>query len=111
MPAMASWVRGARSADLGRSVLVWRVDTTGQGGQPRTVLLWRTRRGRAVAMDGRCPHRQYLMADARIVGNSVECAVHGYRYGPDGRCVNVRRAAPARLVGVREYGGYLWLAL
>jgi phenylpropionate dioxygenase-like ring-hydroxylating dioxygenase large terminal subunit len=108
---MASWVRAARSADLGSTVLVCRVDSTEQGGPPRTVLLWRTRRGRAAAMDARCPHRQYLMSDARIVRNSVECAVHGYRYGPDGRCVNVRRAAPARLVDVREAGGYLWLAL
>jgi phenylpropionate dioxygenase-like ring-hydroxylating dioxygenase large terminal subunit len=108
---MASWVCGARSADLGRTVLVWRMDTTGQSGLPRTVLLWQTRRGRAVAMDARCPHRRYLMADARIVSNSVECVVHRHRYRPDGRCVNVRRAASARLVDVREVGGYLWLAL
>jgi phenylpropionate dioxygenase-like ring-hydroxylating dioxygenase large terminal subunit len=102
-----SWVRSARSGDVGRTVLVWRLT---HGGETRTVLLWRTRRGKAVATDARCPHRQYLMVDARLVRDAIECPVHGFRFGADGRCVNVRRAPAARLLEVREVDGYLWLA-
>ncbi len=102
------WIRGARSEDVGRTVLVWRVS---HRGQTWTLLLWRTRRGKAVAIDARCPHRQYLMVDARLVRDAVECPVHGYRFGADGRCVNFRRAPAARLIEVREADGYLWLAL
>ncbi len=100
------WVRSARSADVGRTVLVWRLT---RGGRTQTVLLWRTRWGRAVATDAQCPHRQYVMADARVVGNAIECPIHGYRYGPDGRCVNVRRAPAAQVIEVREVDGYVWL--
>ncbi len=100
------WVRCARSADVGRTVLVWRMTC-----QTRTVLLWRTRRGDAVATDARCPHRQYVMEDARLVGDTVECPLHEHRFGPDGRCVNVRKASAARVLEVREVDGYLWLAM
>jgi nitrite reductase/ring-hydroxylating ferredoxin subunit len=105
------WVRSARSVEVGRTVLVWQLTPSGQqSGSTQTVLLWRTRRGKAVAQDARCPHRQYLMEDARLVRDSIECPLHGYRFGPDGRCVNFRWPAAARLIQVCEADGYLWLA-
>jgi nitrite reductase/ring-hydroxylating ferredoxin subunit len=106
------WVRGPRSAEVGRTVLVWRWTPAGQRGSPsQTALLWRTRKGRAVAMDARCPHRQYVMTDAQLVRDSVECPVHGFRFGADGRCLNVRGAASARLIDVHEADGEVWLAM
>jgi phenylpropionate dioxygenase-like ring-hydroxylating dioxygenase large terminal subunit len=101
------WVRGVPAAEVGRAV---RVHRFAHGGRTWTVLLWRTRRGRPVAIDARCPHRQYLMVDARLVRDSVECPIHGYRFGVDGRCVNFRHTPAARLIEVREVDGYLWLA-
>jgi phenylpropionate dioxygenase-like ring-hydroxylating dioxygenase large terminal subunit len=101
------WVRGARSADVTRTVLVWRMT---HRGQTRIVLLWRTRRGEAVATEASCPHRDYLMVDARLVRDAVECPVHGYRFGADGRCVNVRSSPAARIIDAREADGYVWLA-
>ncbi|KOX10779.1 Rieske (2Fe-2S) protein [Micromonospora profundi] len=100
------WVRGPRSADVGRTVLVWRSTAPA-----RTVLLWRTRSGTPVATDAHCPHRAYLMVDARLVRDAVECPLHGYRFGADGRCVNFRRSPDAQIIGVREVDGCLWLAL
>jgi vanillate O-demethylase monooxygenase subunit len=101
------WTPLARSADVGRTVLSRQVS---RGGMSWTVLLWRTKRGQAVAMDARCPHRDYPMRDPRLVGDALECPVHGFRFGPTGRCVNMRRARPARVLQVREAGGYVWLA-
>lgn len=106
-PSTAGWIRSVRSDDVGRTVLMWQGR---RGGETGTVLLWRTRRGRVVATDAHCPHRLYLMADARLVGDAIECPRHHYRFGPDGRCVNMRRAAPASLIDVREADGYVWLA-
>ena len=107
-----TWVRGARAGDVGhRRVLVWRAPAEGPGSTlPPVVLLWRTADGVAVATDARCPHRQYLMRDARIRGDAVECPLHGHLFGPDGRCVNFPRAAAARLLETREADGYVWLA-
>jgi phenylpropionate dioxygenase-like ring-hydroxylating dioxygenase large terminal subunit len=101
------WIRTARSAEVGRTILVWRV---ADEGRVWTVLLWRTRRGRAVATDACCPHRDFLMLDARLVRDAVECPIHGYRFGADGRCVNVRGSPAARVIDVREADGYVWLA-
>jgi phenylpropionate dioxygenase-like ring-hydroxylating dioxygenase large terminal subunit len=101
------WIRTARSADVSRTVLVWRLTHQGQA---RTVLLWRTRRGTAVATDACCPHREFLMLDARLVRDAIECPIHGYRFGADGRCVNVRQSPAARVIEVREADGYVWLA-
>ncbi|HEX6501139.1 MAG TPA: Rieske 2Fe-2S domain-containing protein [Micromonosporaceae bacterium] len=102
------WVRTASSAAVGRRLLPWQVPGDDED---RTVLLWRTRRGRLVALDARCPHRRYLMADARLVRDTVECPRHGYRFNADGRCVNIPHGPPARLVDAREIDGYIWVAL
>jgi phenylpropionate dioxygenase-like ring-hydroxylating dioxygenase large terminal subunit len=102
-----AWVRSARSADVSRTVVVWRL---AHAGRTLTVLLWRTRRGKAVAIDAGCPHREYLMVDARLVRDAIECPVHGYRFGADGRCVNFRGSPAARVIDVREVDGYVWLA-
>jgi phenylpropionate dioxygenase-like ring-hydroxylating dioxygenase large terminal subunit len=101
------WLRLARSADVGRTVVTWPLES---GDRPQTVLLWRTRSGRVVAIDGRCPHRGYPMTGARIVGDAIECPRHEFRFAPNGRCVNMRRAAPARVLDIRESDGYVWLA-
>lgn len=103
----AGWSRLARSTEVGRTVLVRQVT---RDGHSWTALLWRTRSGAVVAMDAVCPHRRYPMSDAQLVGDAVECPIHGYRYGPTGRCLNMRRAAPARVLKVREVSGYIWLA-
>jgi len=103
----AGWLRLARSTEVGRAVLVKQFT---RDGHSWTALLWRMRSGAVVAMDAVCPHRRYPMSDARLVGDAVECPIHGYRYGPTGRCLNMRRAAPARVLKVRETSGYVWLA-
>ena len=96
----------ARSDEVGRHILVCRADLAGQ---PRTVLVWRTRDDQPIAMDARCPHRQLPMIRARLVDDAIECPFHGRRYSPTGRCVNVRGTRPATVLKVREAAGVLWL--
>jgi nitrite reductase/ring-hydroxylating ferredoxin subunit len=106
------WVRGAPSSAVGhRRVFVWRAPTEGPGSTlPALVLLWRTRSGTAVATDARCPHRQYLMRDALIRGDAIECPLHGHHFDRDGRCVNRPATPAARLLEICEADGYVWLA-
>ena len=99
--------RLARSVDVGRRVLACRVE---QAGGEQTVLVWRTRSGRPIAMDARCPHRNLPMTGGRLVGDSIECPFHRHRFAPSGRCVNRRDVRPATVLTVHEADGQLWLA-
>jgi len=55
----------------------------------RALVLWRSRDGALHAWQDRCPHRGTRLSIGRIVDDKVECAYHGWRFGPDGRCVLV----------------------
>jgi phenylpropionate dioxygenase-like ring-hydroxylating dioxygenase large terminal subunit len=76
--------------------------------------------GRLVAMVDRCPHRSAPLSAGCVVNGAVQCAYHGYRYGPDGRCVEIPalgteatlppKAAVATAFDVVERYGLVWLA-
>src|SRR5690348_4024068 len=103
----AVWIRTFASAELGRRARAWQLT---QRDRIRTVLLWRISSGEVAAIDAVCPHRGYLMRDAFVIGDTVECPLHGYRFAADGRCVNYAYCRPAGVIEVREADGYLWLA-
>ncbi|MGE0879387.1 MAG: Rieske 2Fe-2S domain-containing protein [Acidimicrobiia bacterium] len=42
-----------------------------------------------VAMDARCPHRSASLACGKVDGAGIRCAYHGWRFGADGRCVDI----------------------
>jgi len=61
-------------------------------GEP--VLLGRTRAGAVFALRDICPHRAAPLSAGRLTREadgreSVECAYHGWRFGPDGGCVAI----------------------
>ncbi len=56
-------------------------------GEP--VALYRDKAGKAIALEGRCPHRNYPLAKSIIRGDALECGYHGFTFGPDGRCVRI----------------------
>jgi phenylpropionate dioxygenase-like ring-hydroxylating dioxygenase large terminal subunit len=58
------------------------------------VALFRDAQGRAGALVDRCPHRNFPLSEGRVVGETLECRYHGWRFDADGAC----RAIPA-LVG------------
>jgi vanillate O-demethylase monooxygenase subunit len=65
----------------------------------RVLVVWRDRAGGLHALDGRCAHKRFPLAKGRLLEDgTLECAYHGFRYDPEGRCV----AVPA-LAGRHEH--------
>lgn len=56
-------------------------------GEP--VALYRDDEGRPVALEGRCPHRNYPLAKSAIRGDALECGYHGFTFASDGSCVRI----------------------
>lgn len=76
--------------------------------------------GTAVVMTDRCPHRWAPLSAGAVVDGSVQCPYHGYRFGPDGRCVHIPalgegspippKAKVATPFAVEERYGLVWVA-
>lgn len=80
------WYVLARSRDVKRG----RIHTipVGKG----ELVVYRTPEGAPVALDALCPHLGAHLSAGRLRGDSVQCAFHGWTWGPDGAC----KAAPGR---------------
>lgn len=53
----------------------------------RELALYRTREGQAHVTDAFCPHLgAHLGVNGRVVGDSLRCPFHGWKFGPDGKC-------------------------
>lgn len=80
-----------------------------------SLVLFRDRDGRVVALDNRCPHRFAPLAMGRLVGDRIQCAYHGLEFDRDGRCVRIPGqplippGAGVRAYPVREQWGAVWL--
>ena len=56
----------------------------------RELALYRTRSGVAVLQDAYCPHLgAHLGIEGRVVGESIRCPFHGWRFGCDGKCEEI----------------------
>jgi vanillate O-demethylase monooxygenase subunit len=53
------------------------------------IVLYRTRDGRAVALEDRCCHRHYPLHRGSIAGDCLQCGYHGFTYDATGKCVRV----------------------
>jgi nitrite reductase/ring-hydroxylating ferredoxin subunit len=55
----------------------------------RRLVAFRTSSSRMAILDGRCSHLFADLGNGCIVGDTVQCAYHHWRYGVDGRCVHL----------------------
>ena len=56
----------------------------------RELALYRSRSGVAMVHDAFCPHLgANLGVEGRVVGESIRCPFHGWRFGQDGNCVEI----------------------
>ena len=56
----------------------------------RELVLYRTRSGQTVLQDAFCPHLgAHLAHKGRVVGESIRCPFHGWRFGTDGECEEI----------------------
>lgn len=78
------WYSVARSQEL----LVGEV--TSVTAFDREFALYRTRSGQAVLQDAFCPHLgAHLGVEGRVVGESIRCPFHGWRFGKEGKCEEI----------------------
>ncbi|MFT4977682.1 MAG: phenylpropionate dioxygenase-like ring-hydroxylating dioxygenase large terminal subunit [Myxococcota bacterium] len=105
-----AWYVACRSEDLGRSprpVVLFE----------RPYVLFRGEDGAPAALLDRCPHRNVPLSKGTVVQGHLQCAYHGWRFGPDGRCMHIpafegKPDAPARRASglvARESQGFVWL--
>lgn len=82
------------------------------------LVLFRGSAGAAAALIDRCAHRSMALSRGRVREGTIECCYHGWRYGMDGRCVEIpslRRGAPppeqaaVRSFPVAEQDGFIWV--
>ena len=72
-----------------------------------------------VAMDNRCPHRSAKLHLGWNCGNAVQCPYHGWKWGVDGKCLEVPAAPdgriPSRAINktfeCQEKYGLVWVRL
>lgn len=80
----------------------------------RKVVLYRTADGTLYAVDAVCAHLGANLRHGRVIGNDLECAFHGWRYGNDGICTYVPGVESPPRRKLRQYPvierwGFIWL--
>ena len=102
------WYVAAWSSEVGREPIErWVMD--------EPVAFYRTTAGQAVALAGRCPHRNFPLGKSRVDGDNIECGYHGIVFAPDGHCVRIPSQAqiPAnckvRSYPVAERWKWIWI--
>jgi phenylpropionate dioxygenase-like ring-hydroxylating dioxygenase large terminal subunit len=100
-----SWYPLCRSSDVKRG----RVMRMIAFGVPLAV--YRAQSGRAGAMYALCPHMGADLSRGRVVGERLQCPLHEWQFGMDGRCEFIpatddipERAVQPRLVTHEQYG-------
>src|SRR5262245_20079273 len=71
----------------------------------QAYALYRGASGALHLVDGDCPHRGMRLSAGRIEGEAIRCFYHGWKFGPDGRCLE-QPAEENRFcdkVGIRSY--------
>lgn len=63
--------------------------------------LYRAETGEPALLDARCPHRGASLVHGIVEGASLRCAYHGWRFAPDGACVELPTLAPDEAVRAR----------
>jgi nitrite reductase/ring-hydroxylating ferredoxin subunit len=84
LPIPDGWFAVAWSKDLVRGE-VRRAHYFG-----RELVIFRTREGRVQVLDAYCPHLgAHLAEGGRVVGESIRCPFHGWRFDTSGKCVEI----------------------
>jgi len=83
------------------------------------LVLFRDKGGRLQCLHDFCPHRNAPLSLGKVVGDSIQCAYHGWRFSGGGQCVEVPSLMdPSRLpkkciksFPVIEEQGSIWVNL
>src|SRR5689334_5190704 len=68
------------------------------------LVSYRTAAGTAHAVEAHCPHvGAHLGEGGCVVDDTVKCPFHGWRFAPDGRCVETYAGGAVPRVGLRAW--------
>ena len=81
------------------------------------MVLFRGPDGAPAALLDRCAHRNVPLSIGRIAEQRLECAYHGWQYGPDGRCAKIpglcgeadKEVRSVPRFATREQDGLVWV--
>lgn len=79
------------------------------------IVLFRGEDGQVRAVDAFCPHMGTDLGIGKVVGNTIRCRFHHWRFSGAGRCVDVPcgekppRRAKLQAYGVDEKYGHIWV--
>lgn len=76
----------------------------------RPFVVFRTARGKLVALDAHCPHMGAHLRHGRVVGERLRCALHHFHFDTEGQ-PDAAACASARRWRVEEHLGLLFLQL
>ena len=102
-----SWYLFCRSRELDEKPLSQRI-------LGRQLVAFRTASGQVAVMDGHCAHLGADLGCGSVVGETIRCPFHHWRYGTDGVCQSVPGAgqvpafARLRTYPVEERHGYVF---
>lgn len=80
------------------------------------LVLFRTASGKACAMDAFCPHMGMDLVKGKVVGETIKCLFHEWRFNTKGDCVDipclkekVTKGKNANAYPVEEKYGFIWV--
>jgi phenylpropionate dioxygenase-like ring-hydroxylating dioxygenase large terminal subunit len=81
---MSTWLPVARSeAITATPVRTWLL------GRPLVVARPEGGDGQLIVLEDRCPHRSAPLSAGEVLGQTIACAYHGWRFDRSGRCVEI----------------------
>lgn len=82
----------------------------------KSVLIYRTGDGKAVALHDRCPHRFAPLSLGKRHGDEISCAYHALQFNAQGQCTHnphgnghIPKAAQIDTFAIEEHFGFLWI--
>ena len=81
----------------------------------RSIVLFRTKAGVAIALQNRCCHRSFPLVHGKVEGDTIVCGYHGLQFNTAGRCVGIpmQKSVPSsvkvRAYRTVEHGPFVWI--
>lgn len=80
------------------------------------LIIWRDDSDRIHVWEDRCPHRSVRLSAGRNLGDCIQAAYHGWKFGTDGSAIDIPAEGHSKRadIGVKTFtcaiaGGFVWI--